>query len=119
MHMPQNLRRPVGSPGFGGSAKLSMTTGSRATFSFTGTSVSWIGYRDQWSGIANVYIDGVLKGSVDMYVSPKQAQAVAYSISGLSWGTHSIVVEATGTKRSNALGSWIWVDAFDYVGAGL
>src|SRR5581483_3180134 len=33
--------------------------------------------------------------------------------------THTIAVEATGTKSSKSQGAWIWVDAFDYVGAAL
>src|SRR2546426_7513202 len=30
---------------------------------FPGTALKWIGRRDAWSGIANVYIDGVLKAA--------------------------------------------------------
>jgi len=32
---------------------------------FPGTALKWICRRDAWSGIANVYIDGVLKAQVD------------------------------------------------------
>src|SRR5439155_10674794 len=32
----------------GGSAALAMHKGARATFTFNGTGVSWIGYRDEW-----------------------------------------------------------------------
>jgi hypothetical protein len=107
----------TGSFNSGSSAKVSMTSGSRATFTFTGTSVSWIAYRDQWTGIANVYIDGSLTSSVDTYSSSAQAQAVAYTASGLTLGTHTIAIGATGTKNANSNGSWVWVDAFDYVGS--
>jgi hypothetical protein len=103
----------------GSSSQLSMTHGSSATFTFTGTSVTWIGYQDEWSGIANVYIDGVLKGAVDTYASPGKAQSAAYTASGLAWGTHTITIEATGTKSASSRGTWVWVDAFDYVGAAL
>jgi hypothetical protein len=96
----------------GGSAHLSMEAGSRATFTFTGTSASWIGYRDEWSGIATIRVDGVVKGSIDAYASPSQAQAVLYSISGLSNGTHTLSIEATGTKNASSQGAWVWVDAF-------
>ena len=103
----------------GGSAKLTMDAGSRATFTFTGTSVSWIAYRDQWSGIGKVYMDGTLVKTVDTYASAAQAQTVAYTVSGLTLGTHTIAIEATGTKNASAKSSWIWVDAFDYTGAAL
>jgi len=100
----------------GGSANVSQTAGSTATFTFTGTDVCWIGYRDAWSGVANVYIDGALKATVDTYAAKvtTRAKAVLYSATGLTSGTHTIVIEATGTKRSAAKGAWVWVDAFDY-----
>jgi bacillopeptidase F len=103
----------------GGSAELAQDSGSRATFTFTGMSVSWVAYRDQWSGIARVYVDGVLKGTVDTYSATAQAQAVAYSVSGLTWGIHTLAIEATGTKSSPSSAAWVWVDAFKYVGAAL
>jgi hypothetical protein len=106
-----------GSFNSGGSAKLSATVGARATFTFTGTSASWISYRDNWSGIASVFVDGVLAGTIDNYASPAKAQAVAYTVSGLTQGTHSIAIQVTGTKNLLSKASWIWVDAFDYVGA--
>src|SRR5205823_6511860 len=69
-----------GSFNSGGSSVLAIDKGSRATFTFTGTALKWIGYRDQWSGIANVYVDGVLKAQVDTYSATGQAQAVNYTI---------------------------------------
>jgi hypothetical protein len=103
----------------GGSAKLSQTEGSRAAFTFTGTDVTWIAYKDQWSGIASVYIDGVLVAAVDTYApnATAQPQAAVYTASGLPWGTHTIVIEVSGSKRNSAKSSWVWVDAFEYVGA--
>lgn len=103
----------------GNSAKLSMSAGSTATFSFTGTSVTWIAYQDEWSGIARVYIDRVLQGTVDNYATPGKAQKAVYTASGLPWGTHYLTIQVTGTKSAASRGSWIWVDAFDYVGAAL
>jgi len=101
----------------GGSATLSMENQARVSFTFTGTAVSWIAYCDEWAGIARVYIDGSLKQSVDTYSSPHKAQSAVYSINGLAWGQHTITIEVTGTKNPNSRGSWIWVDAFDYVGS--
>jgi hypothetical protein len=42
----------------GGSAMLALDPGSRATLSFNGPKVNWIAYTDEWSGIANVHVDG-------------------------------------------------------------
>jgi alpha-galactosidase len=97
----------------GGTSIMATDAGSRVTIAFNGTGVRWIAYRDQWSGIARVYLDGVLKTTVDTYLSPSQAQTVPYSISGLSPGTHTLAIEATGTRSASSQASWVWVDAFD------
>jgi Tol biopolymer transport system component len=97
----------------GRSATLAMDAGATARLTFTGRGVSWIGYRDEWSGIARVRVDGVLKGTVDTYASPGRAQATLYSISGLSNASHTLTIEVTGTHGGASQGSWIWVDAFN------
>jgi hypothetical protein len=96
----------------GGSAILAMDKGSQATFTFTGAGVQWIGYRDSWSGIAQVYLDGVLKGTVDTCSTNAQPQAVVYSLSGLSNAGHTLTIMATGAHNAVSSGAWIWVDAF-------
>jgi len=97
----------------GGSAGLSMDANARATVTFTGTTVKWIGYRDQWSGKARVYVDGALDATIDTYASPSQAQTVLYTATGLASGTHSLAIEVAGTHGAGSGGSWVWVDAFD------
>jgi hypothetical protein len=94
-------------------AKLSMDPGARATVTFTGTAVNWIAYRDQWSGMARVYVDGVLKSTVDTYAPNDRAQQVMYSITGLSRGTHTLAIEVVGQHSKKSGGNWVWVDAFD------
>lgn len=101
----------------GGSAVLAADAGARATLTFVGTGVSWTGYRDEWSGIARVYVDGVLAGTVDTYASPAQYQALLFSVSGLAAGTHTISIEATETQAELSGGPWVWVDAFDVTGS--
>jgi hypothetical protein len=99
----------------GASARLAATPGCRVTFTFWGSGVRWIAYRDEWSGIANVYVDGLLTAAVDTFVRPAQARAVLYSRDGLSLGTHTLAVEVTGDRNPGSGGSWIWVDAFEVI----
>jgi cytochrome b involved in lipid metabolism len=99
----------------GGRAALSMNTGSKVTVSFEGTGISWLGYRDEWSGVANVYVDGVQKTQIDMYLSPAKAQTTLYTITNLASGAHTLTIEATGAQNQSSKGSWVWVDAFDIV----
>jgi len=97
----------------GGSAALAVDAGSRASLSFTGSGVSWITYEDQWSGVARVYIDGELKTTVDEYAAPARIGVAAYTISGLGAGTHTITIEATGSRNASSQGAWVWIDGFD------
>jgi hypothetical protein len=96
-----------------GGAALAMDAGSRVSVSFSGTGIGWVAYRDEWSGIARVYLDGVEKLTVDTYRAPSQAGAVPYRIGELAPGTHTLTIEATGTRNESSKGSWIWLDAFD------
>jgi hypothetical protein len=102
----------------GGSAVLGAEAGSRTTLTFTGTGVRWIGYRDEWSGIASVYVDGVFSHTVDAYASPAQYQAVLAAIEGLAFGAHTLAIEVLGRQSEVSAGPWIWVDAFDVIGSG-
>jgi hypothetical protein len=40
---------------------MAIDAGSRATVTFNGTGVTWIGYRDAWSGPASGYVDAVVQ----------------------------------------------------------
>jgi hypothetical protein len=97
----------------GGSATLATDADSHLEVRFTGTGIRWIAYRDEWSGIARVYMDGGLVLTTDEYQSPSEAQTVLYDVSGLRGGSHTLKIEVTGTRNSSSKGSWIWVDAFD------
>jgi hypothetical protein len=90
-----------------------MAAGATAKLTFTGTAVSWIGYRDEWSGIAKIILDGRVITNVDTYLSPARAQAVTYAIKNLASGKHTLTIQVTGKKNSSSGGSWIWIDAFD------
>ena len=96
----------------GGNASLAMDAGSKVVINFEGTGITWIAYRDEWSGMARVYVDGVEKTTVDNYLSPAQ-QRVVYSIGGLPSGSHTLTIEVTGSHNQSARGSWVWLDAFD------
>jgi trimeric autotransporter adhesin len=97
----------------GGTAVLATDTGSGVRITFTGTGIRWIAYRDAWSGIARVYLDGVMNTTVDTYVPVDQPQSTGFDIGGLKSGQHTLTIEVTGTHNPQSGGSWIWVDAFD------
>lgn len=99
-----------------GTASVSGTAGARATFTFSGTEVRWVGFRAARTGIANVYLDGVFVAEVDTYAPGAEGyQATAYTLAGLAPGTHTLVIEATGRRNPAATNNYVVVDAFDVV----
>ncbi len=103
----------------GGGARLAMDAGARARVTFTGDSVTWTGYQDEWSGIARVYVDGTLAAIVDTYATPAKFRSVIFARSGLAPGSHTISIEATGTRSANSGGSWIWLDTVEFASAAV
>ncbi len=99
----------------GGSAVLAVDPGSGAALAFTGTAVRWIGFRDEWSGIARVSVDGAPQAEIDTYASPAEAQALVDTLDGLAPGPHVLTIEPSGNKNAASRGGWIWIDAFDVV----
>ena len=97
----------------GGSAALATDMNSSVTIAFGGTGITWVGYQDQWSGIAKVYVDGKLQSQVDTFTPGEKAQASSFSIGGLPSGSHTLMIVVTGTHDAVSAGAWIWVDAFD------
>jgi hypothetical protein len=100
----------------GGTAVQSAVPGARATFTFSGTSVTWLGYRSPYSGIARVFVDGVRYPDVDLYSKWDEAQASLFTATGLAPGSHTLVIEATGMKNAGSLFAFVMVDAFDVPG---
>jgi hypothetical protein len=96
-----------------GSALLAVGPGSAVSLNFNGTGIAWIAYRDEWSGLARVILDGELMATVDTYLSPGRARTAPYRVEGLPPGNHSLTIEVTGTRNESSGGSWVWMDAFD------
>jgi hypothetical protein len=98
-----------------GSAAESAAPGARATFTFTGTSVSWIGGRGRITGIARVFLDGVFVDEVDTYSPTEAPQKSVFTLRGLAAGSHTLTIEVTGLKNVASGDIWILIDAFDVV----
>ncbi len=100
----------------GGGYTFSDETGAAATFTFTGSEVSWIGQKGRAYGIARVFLDGVFQADIDLYdTNIILFQQLLFSISGLTNTTHTLRIEVTGGKNPGATGPRVGVDAFDIV----
>ncbi|MFN8007377.1 MAG: fibronectin type III domain-containing protein [Terriglobia bacterium] len=93
----------------------SSTTNDKATFSFSGDDVTYVFTKDGFRGIANVKVDGLDKGNLDLYTPSgpnlNKLFQVAKSYSGLGAGNHTIEITLTGTKNGSSGGFTVDVDA--------
>ena len=87
--------------------------GNTATFTFTGTDVSWTAQRGPDRGKAEVRLDGALVETIDLYATSAQARRVVYSATSLDPSVqHTLQVRVLGTKRAASTGTRVDVDAF-------
>ena len=100
-------------PWSGGTAVVAETAGAQATFAFTGTSVNWIGFRGPQTGIARVFLDGVVVADVDTYSPTEEVQAVVFVATSLADTSHTLTIVMTGEQNANSIAAYIVVDAFD------
>jgi hypothetical protein len=97
----------------GGGAAATTAPAAQASFTFTGTSVGWVGGRAPSTGIARVSVDGVFIAEVDTFSRTEEIRVPMFGISGLASGSHTLSIEATGRMNPEAAGTLIVVDAFD------
>ena len=97
----------------GGTAVQSTVPGAIASFTFTGTSVTWIGNRNGNSGIGIVKVDGVLVSEVDLFARTEEIHTPAFTVNGLSAGRHVLTIEVADHRNAESLGNAVVVDAFD------
>ena len=97
----------------GGAAVQATAPGTQAEFTFTGTSVTWIGTRNDSSGIALVKLDGIPVSEVDLFSRPEVIRTPIITLHGLNPGSHTLAIEVTGRQHPDALSNVIQVDAFD------
>ncbi|MBI4168787.1 MAG: Ig-like domain-containing protein [Acidobacteria bacterium] len=97
---------------------FSATSGARASFTFSGTGVSWIGLPCEICGFSNIFLDGALVGTVDTFAATRPAASRAlFTAGGLTATSHTLVIEVTGTQNASSGGANVVVDAFDVEGA--
>lgn len=102
---------------YGKSFKYSNIKGAYAEYTFKGSSISYIASKEFNRGYANIYLDGSLQDTVDLY-APKNStkrQVEVFTKGGLDPNVeHTIKVEVSGNKNPSSTGTYIDVDAFEY-----
>jgi hypothetical protein len=82
-----------------------------ASLRFTGTEVGWITANGPSDGMASITIDGVSKGTVDLYNASVHWQVMGL-YSGLASSAHTIVITVLGTHNASSMGTGVVMDAF-------
>jgi len=96
-----------GAGDLGDDVHATQTNGDFVSFSFSGTSVSYLTETNTDEGNVAVYVDGVLKQTVSCVTAPRSVQQAVYSVSGLSAGAHTLKLVKTS-------GTYMLVDGFRF-----
>jgi hypothetical protein len=95
----------------GSKSCFSYVANDSATFTVTvqnsGDKIQWYGVAANDHGIANVYIDGVLKTAVDCYSATRQIDTLLFTSDPMSSGNHTLKIVVTGTYNASASGNYI------------
>ncbi|MBI2780557.1 MAG: N-acetylmuramoyl-L-alanine amidase [Chloroflexi bacterium] len=82
----------------GGTERYLRATGASATYTTTARSLSFVTTKGASRGVAQIWIDGVLAATVDLYAPTFTYRFVAFSRTWSSVGTHTIKVVSVGAR---------------------
>jgi len=88
----------------------SSTSGNYFQYTFVGTDIAWYGQKLTDSGRADIYIDGVLQGFIDLYSSSSQHQIRLWKSPQLNYGSHTFKVVVRSDKNGSSSGYLVNVD---------
>jgi hypothetical protein len=82
---------------WGGTTRSSTTKNSTASYAFTGRSIAWVSARGPDRGKAAVYVDGVLKATIDLFASRSRTQVVVWSMNFSASVKRTVTIKVLGT----------------------
>jgi hypothetical protein len=94
----------------GGTLSYSRDAGAVARATFQGSEITYIYTKAFNRGIAEIRIDGISKGNIDLF-SPNIVWQARNAFGGLRRGKHTVEVLVTGNKNLKAADSYVDVDA--------
>jgi hypothetical protein len=81
----------------GGSLRYATAAGASASLTTSARGLAFVTTRGPNRGVVRIYVDGVLKATVDLFAPTYQYRYVAYAIGWGSLGTHTIRIVGEGT----------------------
>ena len=119
LNQEQSAAKPVGTWAdlagasySGSSAKSSEESTASISYTFRGTGVTWLGTKSTASGKASVFVDGVLKGTADLWAGRTVYRRPVFTVSGLSKANHTVRIVPSAAHGAFGTGNSIDVDAF-------
>lgn len=97
----------------GGTIMVTPYQGDSVTYVFSGSSVAVISTRHWNYGIMEIFIDGELRGEVDLYSSELRPRERVFSATGLGPGAHNIRLVCTGRKNPSAFFTFVGLEALE------
>ncbi|MGQ0630871.1 MAG: S8 family peptidase [Sporichthyaceae bacterium] len=104
--------RKASASSLGGSSARSAKKNATARFTFTGRQISWIARRNDASGKAAVFIDGVRVEDVNLYSDDNSYRRVVFASGVLAAGRHTITVKVLGKKSGDSYGKAVDIDGW-------
>jgi hypothetical protein len=101
--------------GYSGTLTVMDGAGQQAQFTFTGRRIGVLCRKDAASGKVQVWIDGTLKKTVDLYSSTTRDKLYIFN-TALTQGVHSLALVWTGTKNRASSGTAISLDGIGIIG---
>ena len=92
------------------SSHWSNQTGATATLTFSGTQAELRLIKGAAGGIVGVKVDGGAETLYDTYSASTQNDASVTTLTGLSAGSHTVVLRVTGTKNASSTDTYVNVD---------
>jgi hypothetical protein len=96
-----------------GSYARSSTSGATVTLTFTGTRLTWIAMKGTTTGLADVYLDGTFKTTIDLAAATPTYQQEVWTTGDVSNAVHTVKIVRNATS---AAGKYLTIDAVDVVG---
>lgn len=85
------------SSAFGGALSQTTSASARASMSFNGSSIGWVAQRGPKRGLVDVYLDGTLAATVDLYAGSAQPRRLVFTRSWSGSSAHSVELRPRGT----------------------
>jgi beta-N-acetylhexosaminidase len=96
----------------GGSTRWASVAGASASYTFTGTSIGWVAAVGPTRGSADVYVDGALRSTIDLWAATRDTRRIVFAASWPTNGSHTIQIVVRGSPGH----ARVDVDAFVSLG---